>query len=775
VRQHLRGRVVRLCSIAAGVSTAVTVAAIALPAAANSARAPAAAGAAPAKAATLMLINGDRLAVRTSPSGRQQVAVRRAGGPGSLLTLRGAGTTYEIPTDALPYLGRGLDPSLFSLASLQREEKSGRLPVTVSYTAATRPRLPGVTITKSGRGTATGYLTPASAKLFGAALARQFRTDHARASYGQDGLFGDGVRIALAGVPAVAPTTGAPTTGAPTTGAPTTGAATVQPEYQMHTLTILGRNLQGQKDTGDDIMVFNAANPEIFGILFDNSNFFYKGVAKYSVPAGTYWAIGDFFSFSGNGGSERLTVLPQFTVKGATTIRVNERSASSQVTMATPRRTVASEVGIQFIRYGLHGASFSASWSDSGISLFASPTTAKPTFGRLQTYTSATMTSPPKTKGTPYFYNLDFQGPPGIIPPQHYVATPADLATVREVFYQDVKSVGGWYLFGGFPQQVVGLLFSSVLPFRLPTVEEQYYSAAPDIAWEFGYAASFNTFGGGQSDSFRVLPAGGQLTEDWNAYPLHPQPSVQLLTGGLARDLPQYPSAFRVGNSLDLAEVPFSDNYLGHLGGGYYGAFYPSVMVDSYAVYQNGKKIAHGNPAAAGIPPIKVSATPSTIRFALNAATWGPKYPLSPATSTSWTRKTRRDPAATVPASWYCGYTASFVLIHRCAIQPLLTLNYQVQGMSITGHTAPGPQTVDVSVGHLQQSASSAITGLTAAYSLNDGQSFKPATVTAAGHGQFAIGFSAPAGTDVTLRVSATDAAGGSITETIVRAYGVSS
>jgi hypothetical protein len=114
-------------------------------------------------------------------------------------------------------------------------------------------------------------------------------------------------------------------------------------------------------------------------------------------------------------------------------------------------------------------------------------------------------------------------------------------------------------------------------------------------------------------------------------------------------------------------------------------------------------------------------------------------------------------------------------LIHRCAIQPLLTLDYQVQGLSLTGHTPPGPQAIDVSVGHLQQAKSSAITGMTAAYSLNDGQSWQEASVTAAASGQFQIGFSAPAGTDVTLRVGATDAAGGTITETIVRAYGVSS
>jgi hypothetical protein len=36
------------------------------------------------------------------------------------------------------------------------------------------------------------------------------------------------------------------------------------------------------------------------------------------------------------------------------------------------------------------------------------------------------------------------------------------------------------------------------------------------------------------------------------------------------------------------------------------------------------------------------------------------------------------------------------------------------------------------------------------------------------------MAFTAPGGVDVTLRIHATDAAGGAITETILRAYGVS-
>jgi len=98
-----------------------------------------------------------------------------------------------------------------------------------------------------------------------------------------------------------------------------------------------------------------------------------------------------------------------------------------------------------------------------------------------------------------------------------------------------------------------------------------------------------------------------------------------------------------------------------------------------------------------------------------------------------------------------------------------------VQGLASDGRTSAGQQQVELDVGHIQLATPAQITNATAQVSYNDGQSFKPANVTSLGGGRFRISFSAPAGVDVTLQVSAADSAGGSITETIVRAYGVAS
>ena len=48
----------------------------------------------------------------------------------------------EIPTAALPYLGRGLSPSLFRVSALEKAESGGRLPVEVTFSGR-RPAIPG--------------------------------------------------------------------------------------------------------------------------------------------------------------------------------------------------------------------------------------------------------------------------------------------------------------------------------------------------------------------------------------------------------------------------------------------------------------------------------------------------------------------------------------------------------------------------------------------------------------------------------------------------------
>jgi hypothetical protein len=273
-------------------------------------------------ARSLLLITGVQLVVRPEPGGRSEIAVR-PGAPDhdGLVSLRRGGVTDLIPADALPYLGRGLDPGLFDVPQLLRAEAGGRLPLRITFSGRP-PALPGVTVARTGPETAQGYLTSSSARSFGLALMRQFRRDRARGSFG-GGLFAGGMTLALAGAPA-----------AP--GRPPGRPAAVA----SHTLTVTGRALSGKPANGTIAWVFSADNMN----FSDNIGVFKAGVAKFSVPAGRYWVVGEFDATIGVDNRTRLDVLPQVSVAKDTTVHTAASAATSEVTMRTPRPADLAEV-----------------------------------------------------------------------------------------------------------------------------------------------------------------------------------------------------------------------------------------------------------------------------------------------------------------------------------------------------------------------------------------------------------------------------------------------
>src|SRR6185437_4870202 len=195
------------------------------------------------------------------------------------------------------------------------------------------------------------------------------------------------------------------------------------------------------------------------------------------------------------------------------------------------------------------------------------------------------------------------------------------------------------------------------------------------------------TAAGGQSDPFRSFRPGQHVTEDWNAYPLHPQPpTIQARFGQVFG--PAVPAAARSGDELTLNPTVFSDNTAGHQGAGYLdgtGFLINSSRLISgrFRIEQDGKTLASGN-AVDGLPQIRLSKHPSLVRFMLTARRSDPHYDLSTASDTTWTWRSRPDAAAKVPAPWGCvpelaHFTGNFV--RQCVVQPMITLRYEVAGL----------------------------------------------------------------------------------------------
>jgi hypothetical protein len=704
--------------------------------------------------ARLLLLNGDQAVVGLTQGGPVAAAV--SSGPGtnlarSLLKARLGGHSFLIPMAALPYLGHGLDASLFDVATLQRAEAGqagGRLPVTLRF----RGRLhtvPGVTVTHTGAGVARGYLTASSAPAFGAALARQLMADHGKGSYGSDGMFAGALSISLPGA----------------------GTAPARPQFPMHVLTVKGTNLAGKPDTGDVVDVINVNDIAAFGAFLDSENAFFHGTAKYSVPDGTYWAIGTFFT--GNG--FRIDVLPQFAVRGTTTVRVNEKAATSKVSFVTPRRATLQDQNLTVVRQsGNSVASFG--YEAGNGTLWINPVSRRPSDGSLHAFTEGLLSSPASAKPA-YDYTLNFAGPAGTIPPQRHVARPRDLATVSERYYQDVSSTGGWITLGGTRYQISTSFIGGLVPsIRLPARQIQYISAGPGMLWQTQYWAYNNSANGGQFESFRTLPAGGRVAEAWNRYPLHP---------GVNRAFPhtsffqQVPSAVRAGDTLILDLTPFSDNHRAHLSSsGFGGAIFGGgpKLTGSYALYENGRKIAAGNAvkAAGGAADLflqaKLGHQPSRIKFSMKASRAGQQFPLSPASTDVWAWRSAPDPKATVTGPWVCGFGVRGFDRH-CVVQRLLTLNYNVAGLALTGTTPGGRQVLHLTVGHLQQAAAVKVTHAWAQVSFNGGKTWHPVRVARTGRATLRATFRAPAHSQVSLRVGVHGSGETSLTETVFHAY----
>ena len=702
------------------------------------------------KGPAVLLVNGDRV-MSSGGAGRRHVAVAPAsaqGLAGATMRLSLGGHHYVIPSAAVPYLNHGLSWTLFDVSALATAEKAGRLPVWISYGARLRA-LPGVTITRSGGGLASGYLTASSARVFGAALIRQFRADRRSGSYGRDGMFAGGESVTLAG---------------------TTVAATARPDLPMHVLTVTATNISGKPDNGDIVFVLNEDNSTLFGDPIESENDFYRGSTKFSVPAGNYFALGLFFDASG---ATRLVVLPHFSVPttGTATVPMAESLASSKITFATSLPARVTDVQATLLTQSAAGPESGFSFDNANIPLYLSPTTSAPPVGHLYLGVNGLLHSP-STVASPYQYNLVYQDTSGVIPAQDYTVPASSLATLHERFFQAGRAQGAYFRLGFYPWE--GGYFTTIYPQALPYQRTVYASGDPAALWAAQYFQSYATLAGGQSASLEQYTAGQTVPADWNAGPLHAGTNMNLI--GAANLFTAVPSASRSGNTLALDVTPFSDSEPGHLGSGFQPGIFGSTgqVTGSYEIDQNGKKIAGGNAVQAAqggtalYAQARLSAKPSVIKFAVSASRTGRAYGLATSSRTVWTWPSARQAGTALPAGWICPAAKT------CVVQPMMTLGYSVPGLGLDESAPPGRQVLDFSAAHLQLAAAAAVKDATVQVSQDGGKTWRSVAVTGTGPGRFRAVFSDKSAGPVALRVTAADSAGCTIKETILSAYKVS-
>ena len=107
-----------------------------------------------------------------------------------------------------------------------------------------------------------------------------------------------------------------------------------------------------------------------------------------------------------------------------------------------------------------------------------------------------------------------------------------------------------------------------------------------------------------------------------------------------------------------------------------------------------------------------------------------------------------------------------------------MTLDYQLAREGLDGSVPAGRQSLGIAVSHLPGSTPYPVTHAGLQVSFNHGSSWQPATLTRVCHGQvctnqYRASYTAPAGAQVSLRVTARDTQGATVTETILGAWDV--
>jgi hypothetical protein len=670
---------------------------------------------------TALLATGDQIVVNTQADGRRTTTVVPAAesGLGRIRVHLNLGRkSYAVPAAALPYLGRGLDWSLFDVDAVLRSAQKTDIN---------------------------------AAKDFGAKLVRKFLDDRKRGTFTEFQP-----AMSLPGAPVRKP---------------------AQPMSVMRTLTVTANGPDGKPDTGDTAVVYNTDNGDLFDVG-EYAQPFYEGVAKFSVPEGHYSVLGLFFETDADGNvtAVRVSAQPEVNVVADVTTKVHAQQASSKVTWVTPKPALLQEGGFVLRRQAVTGSPLTVDLAvGPGVPIWVSPVSRPVTTGKLQSSPYNRLSSPPGP-GTPYEYQLQQAATSGTIPQQRYVVKPGSLATVDANYYSEINSVGVRQRAGMYPWETEQ--FRDGHQITLPLKQTEYVTADPAINWYGGMAKyvgiGFGGWHGGMYDSNRAYQPGQALREDWNRFPLHPAGNVQASPDAA---WPVVPAATRQGDAVRLEIYPFSDNTPGHTGFGYSGEQRDKIG-GAYEITQNGVTVASGDPTYGGLSfrtDVALDPSPSTIKLTLDATREGPMYFYSTASHTEWTWKSGHVENAKLPNAYACELIKGGEPDRDCGVEPLMTLRYAIGNLAVNGTAPIGPQSLDLTVGHLPLAQTSAITGATVQFSLDDGATWQDASVTAQGNGAYKAVYTAVSpdfrGSHVSLRVTATDANGGQISETVTRAY----
>ncbi|WP_406075560.1 S8 family serine peptidase [Micromonospora sp. NBC_01638] len=456
------------------------------------------------------------------------------------------------------------------------------------------------------------------------------------------------------------------------------------------------------------------------------------GTDDIRVPKGRYGLVSILFAENG------LAQLaqPELVVDGNTAVTIDARKARP-VRMAVPERSAAPAlVDIAALFFGDDGRYYGFGILSSDFTGLTTGHLGRTVSGERFVATVSSQWAQPEVANSPYLYAVAETFPGRMPTGVDKTYRSKDLASVthqfrggypgliadRVVFAQLDPDVGSWAvnLPTAVPGQRVehyntrGVRWSSELMFGVPTEEGWLDGKAVLIAEP------------------RAYRAGRHTRESWNSAPYGP-----------SFPTPRWPGqgVTRIGDEIQV-DIPLHSDAEGHAGGSV-----PDAA--RTALYRNGKLVGESPEPGYG----QFTVPPGNASYRLEVSSTRRFTDLSTEVSTAWTFRSRH-----VTGDDYRGLPVSAI---RFA-PPLNADNSAAAGRSLA---------IPVQVQRQPGAAGSRVTKLTVDVSYDGGRSWQPAQVRHGGHGWTAT-VRHPAGPGyASLRATARDAAGNTVTERIIQAY----
>ncbi|HEY7048312.1 MAG TPA: S53 family peptidase [Jatrophihabitantaceae bacterium] len=690
---------------------------------------------------TVTLVTGDRVVVAPTSAGQPSVTLA----PGGAVTSQGFQVLasgphlYVIPQVAAGYIGAPLDLSLFDVGSdtanyAEPGTVNYALPMTATY-ASGQPAMPVPGATANGATANGAQLTLRDPAAFGRALAREWTAAKRGAPSGR--LFAGISHLTRAGA-----------------------SGHGNPPGKLYTVTVKAIDRRGHRVTGDLGAVMNADNVDNFLA----AQGFYNGELAFSVPAGTY-SVDAYIStaYADNSIDFTLAAAPEVRVTRDTTVVLDARRGKRvSADVGHPAQQVTAQLNFQ--RNPATGVSFTDSFTSFGpTALYATPTEQVHT-GQLYFYSGLRLGGPDGSVQQ-QLYDMEFPSVGAIPSTLSHTLPDSDFATVETRFHSAVPDRAELEAREGqMPWQAVQV-FAADQVVAPDARTEHVYAAPPDMRWLQQVVLDNADSLAMESDIVRAYQPGQHTTTDWAAQPMAPGIEQEAVAG---QDCP----ACRAGNTLNLTLFGATDA-AGHL------MLPDPTVTESLALYQNGQPV--GRPIPSGFASFPLSADPASYQLVYDTTRDAAWWPSSTRTHTAWAFTSAPRPADPLPPGWSCGGKGSggggkgAAADQGCSFEPLLFTKYATGAGSDDVVPAGQDAQVEVDVAHQLGAPATAITSFAAQVSYDDGTTWTDVPATRLTDGRYRLDYSQPvlSATDgfASLHVTAADANGSAIDQTITRAY----